>query len=166
MSLNMYSEFKSEAEKEVAYKTDIQKSQTVFAQKADGSNVPLKDVPVSSVDRIGDLWRVQTPFTKPIRNVRGKDFVIGPKIDFADHLGFDYYDAYMVKENCYGKFINIPSNNSNDAYVVAECVYNGVLYDGYGSNIQNARAHCGLKLLDLGFLHGASIQSIQSQRQK
>ena len=163
MTLNLYSEFKNEAEKEIAYKKDIQTQQHVLAHKADGTSVPLKTVPVSMVDRCGGLWRVQQPFMKPIRIVRGKAFVIGSKKNHTDHLGFDYYDAYPVTENCYGKTME---TSAYETFVVAECIYDGVLYDGYGPTIKDARDHCGMKLLDIGFLHGASIQSIQSQRQK
>ena len=143
MSLNMYSEFKSEAEKEAAYKKDIQNPKTVFAQKADGTSIPLKYVSVSRVDRIGDLWRVQTPFSKPIRIVRKQEFVIGNKLPHIEHTKFDFYEAFSVGMNCYGRFV-FPKPD----YIVAEYRVANMVFDAYGKTIEDARAYLGIKLYD------------------
>ena len=162
MSLNAYSEFKTESEKIAAYKRDTMlRSNTVFAQKSDGSHVPLKSVPVTSVDRVGDMWRVQNKFDKPIRIVRKEEFVIGNKLPHIEHTKFDFYEAFIVGENCYGKFI-FPKPN----YIVAEYVVGGRIFDAYGKTIEDARAYLGIKLYDefQDVIH-ESIKS-KSQHQK
>jgi len=159
MSLNIYSEFKNVDEKLNAYTKDIKNPNTVFAEKCDGTRVPLKDVSVENVDRVGDLWRVQTPFTQPIRVVRKKEFVIAGKDNFTDHTGFLYYRANPVGENCYGKFV-FPSVE----YVVAEFVAGNTVYDAYGKTRDDARAYLALKVLDA--FQPVIQQAIKSQRQK
>lgn len=143
MITNSYSDFKSDAQKIIAYVHDTKKKNTVFAYKPDGTRVPLKSCGMNSVEFVAGLWRVQNEFPHKIENVRKKDFVIGEKLPHVERTLFDFYKAYSVGENCYGKYIS-----GNICYIVAKYVTNRGVYSAYGKTIEDARAYLGIKLYD------------------
>ena len=141
---NSLSDFKTDAQKTAAYVRDkSNKKGTVFAYKPDGTRIPLKELRIDMVEYVAGLWRVQNEFKHPIENVRKKDFVIGKKLPHVERTLFDFYDAYSVGTNCYGKFIATKPD-----YIVAKYVTNHGVYSAYGKTIEDARAYLGIKLYD------------------
>ena len=78
-----------------------------------------------------------------MENVRKKLFVIGNKLPHVEHTLFDFYEAYSVGENCYGKYKNVKPD-----YIVAKYVTARGTYSAYGKTIEDARAYLGIKLYD------------------
>lgn len=141
---NTLSEFKIDAHKAVAYVRDkTNKRNPVFAYKSDGTRVPLRDLRINMVEFVAGLWRVQNEFPYEIENVRKKDFVIGEKLPHVERTLFDFYQAYSVAENCYGKYIG-----KTPDYIVAKYPTNRGVYSAYGKTIEDARAYLGIKLYD------------------
>ncbi len=141
---NSFSEFKTDAQKTAAYVRDkANKVAPVFAYKSDGTRVPLRDLRIDMVEFVAGLWRVQNNFPHKIENVRKKDFVIGEKLPHVERTLFDFYMAYSVGENCYGKYIG-----KNPDYIVAKYVTARGVYAAYGKTIEDARAYLGIKLYD------------------
>lgn len=156
---NKYSDFKTEAQKVAAYIRDKKKKEVVYAYKSDGTTVPLKDCRLANLEFVAGLWRVQNEFPYKIENVRKKDFVIGEKLPHVERTLFDFYRAFSVCENCYGKYI-APAGD----YIVAKYVTNRGTYAAYGKTIEDARAYLGIKLYDefQDVIHAA----INTQHQK
>ena len=140
---NSYSDFKTETQKVAAYIRDKNKKEAVYAYKSDGTQVPLKDCRLVNLEFVAGLWRIQDAFPHKIENVRKKDFVIGEKLPHVERTLFDFYAAYSVSENCYGKFVP-----KNPDYIVAKYVTNRGTYCAYGKTIEDARAYLGIKLYD------------------
>lgn len=141
---NSFSEYKTEAKKIAAYVRDkTAKGTVVWAQRADGTRVPLKNLCIAQVEFVGGLWRVQNEFPYEIENVRKKDFVIGKKLPHVERTLFDFYEAYSVGENCYGKW-----KSAKPDYIVAKYATNRGVYSAYGKTIEDARAYLGIKLYD------------------
>ena len=157
---NSLSDFKTDAQKTAAYVRDkANKNLVVYAYKPDGTRVPLKDVRIDTVEFVGGLWRVQNDFPYQIENVRKKDFVIGKKLPHVERTLFDFYDAYSVGTNCYGRFIATKPD-----YIVAKYMTKNGVYSAYGKTIEDARAYLGIKLYDeyQDVIHNA----INAQKQK
>ncbi len=159
MIKNSYSDFKNDGAKAAAYIRDKKKKETVYAYKSDGTKVALKDCRLDNLEFVGGLWRVQNEFPYKIENVRKKDFVIGEKLPHVERTLFDFYQAFSVCENCYGKYI---SNAGN--YIVAKYVTNRGTYSAYGKTIEDARAYLGIKLYDE--FQDVIHKAINTQRQK
>lgn len=143
MIRNKLSEHTSDTQRLAAYLRDKNKKETVYAYKSDGSRVPLKDVRLKQIDFVGGFWRIQDDFPYRIENVRGLDFVIGEKLPHKERTLFDFYSAFRVGENCYGKYISGDTN-----YIVAKYVTVSGIYSAYGKTIEDARAYLGIKLYD------------------
>ena len=157
---NSLSDFATDAQKTAAYVRDkANKKLVVYAYKPDGTRVPLKDVRIDMVEFVGGLWRVQNDFPYQIENVRKKDFVIGKKLPHIERTLFDFYDAYSVGTNCYGRFIATKPD-----YIVAKYMTKNGVYSAYGKTIEDARAYLGIKLYDeyQDVIHNA----INAQKQK
>ncbi|MDR2413023.1 MAG: hypothetical protein LBD50_02300, partial [Rickettsiales bacterium] len=95
------------------------------------------------VEFIGGLWRVQNKFNYNISEVRGQKFVLDKKLTKEDLAQeeikfFDYYQARIVYENCYGPMV------SDTKYIVA----NFRRHWSYGNNISDARAFLAVRVLD------------------
>ncbi|MBR2286230.1 MAG: hypothetical protein IJ866_02135 [Alphaproteobacteria bacterium] len=156
---NSLSEFKTDGQKIAAYNRDkSNKRNPVVAYKADGTTVPLKELRIDNVEFVGGLWRVQNEFPHKIENVRKKDFVIGKKLPHVERTLFDFYLAYLVCENCYGKYIG-----KNADYIVAKYPTVRGVYSAYGKTIEDARAYLGIKLYDE--FQDVIHQSINTQKQ-
>ena len=143
MITNSLSAYKTDGQKFAAYIRDKVKKDTVYAYKCADTRVPLKDCRIDNVEFVGGLWRVQRVFPYKIENVRKKDFVICDKLPYTERTLFDFYSAYSVCENCYGKYIH----DSPD-YIVAKYVTSRGVYCAYGKTIEDARAYLGIKLYD------------------
>ena len=156
---NSLSDFKSENQKVVAYIRDTRKHEPVMAYKSDGTIVPLKDFKPSQVEFIAGLWRVQNDFPYKIENIRKKDFVIGNKMPYTERTLFDFYEAYSICENCYGKY-----KRTLPDYIVAKYKTNRGTYCAYGKTIEDARAYLGIKLYDE--FQDVIHNEINSQKQK
>ncbi len=159
MIQNGLSDFRYESQKVAAYVRDVKSKEIVYAYKSDGSRVPLRGQHLYDVEHIGGLWRVQDVFPYEIEKVRGKDFVIGQKLPRIERTLFDFYAAYSVGENCYGKYIS-----GNADYIVAKYITNRGIYSAYGKTIEDARAYLGIKMYDeyQNVIHAA----INSEKQK
>ena len=161
MIRNSYSDFKTDSQKLAQYLRDKNnKKETIYAYKSDGTRVPLKDCRLINLEFVAGLWRVQNKFPYTIENVRKKDFVIGEKLPHVEHTRFDFYKAYSVCENCYGKYIS-----SNADYIVAKYVTNRGVYSAYGKTIEDVRAYLGIKLYDAfqDIIHNAVNTQTQKQ---
>lgn len=155
---NSFSEFKTDAQKTAAYIRDkVKKISPVLAYKSDGTCVPMRDIRLNQVEFVAGLWRVQNDFPYKIENVRKKDFVIGKKLPHVERTLFDFFEAYSVGENCYGKYIG-----KNPDYIVAKYVTAHGVYSAYGKTIEDARAYLGIKLYDE--FQGVIHKSINTQK--
>lgn len=145
MITNSFSDFKTDAEKIDAYNRDINipGPYTVRAHREDKLPIPLKSVPLSKLEHVAGLWRVQNEFPYEIEIVRKKAFVIGDKLPHAERTHFEFYKAYSVNENCYGKYIG-----EKPDYIVAKYPTNRGVYSAYGRTIEDVRAYLGIKLYD------------------
>ena len=145
MITNSFSDFKTDAEKIEAYNRDISipGPYMVCAHQEDALPVPLKNVPLSKLEHVAGLWRVQNKFPYKIEIVRKKAFVIGDKLPRVERTLFEFYEAYAVGENCYGKYISAKPD-----YIVAKYPTNHGVYSAYGKTIEDARAYLGIKMYD------------------
>lgn len=159
MITNNLSDFKTDNQKIAAYIRDVKSKNIIYAYKSDGACVPLRGLHLRDVEHVGGLWRVQDKFPYEIENVRKKDFVIGKKLPHVERTLFDFYEAYLVCENCYGKYMATKPD-----YIVAKYVTNRGIFGAYGKTIEDARAYLGIKLYDefQDIIHNA----INSQNQK
>ncbi len=141
---NKHSDFKTDAQKIAAYIRDkSNKTNPVVAYLSDGTTIPLRNLCVRSVEYSAGFWRVQNKFPYVIENVRNREFVIGEKLPHVEHTLFDFYMAYSVGENCYGKYIG-----KKPDYIVAKYPTSRGVYSAYGKTIEDARAYLGIKLYD------------------
>ena len=157
---NSLSDFKSDTLKVAAYIRDKSKK-TVVAYKSDGTTVSLRDCRIDNVEFVAGLWRVQNDFPYKIENVRKKNFVIGRKFPHVERTKFDFYEAFAVGENCYGKYMS-----THPDYIVAKYETARGVFSAYGRTIEDARAYLGMKLYDefQDVLHKAI--NTQPQKQK
>ena len=160
MIKNSLSDFKTDMEKVAAFLRDKNKKKNiVFAYGSDGARVPLMGLRIGDVEYVAGLWRIQDEFPYNIENIRKKDFVIGNKLPHIERTLFDFYEAYSVGENCYGKY-----KFDKPDYIVAKYVTTRGVYGAYGKTIEDARAYLGIKLYDefQDVIHDA----INTQKQK
>lgn len=113
------------------------------AYSSDGKCVPLRELDITDVEFVSGLWRIQTKFTDQITIVRDREFVLGKKLPIQERMPFEYWQAYHVGENCYGKF----KSNTPDT-IVAKYTTDKTIYWSYGKSIEQARAFMGIKLYD------------------
>ena len=163
MTRNKLATHKTIIEKERAYNAAIVdgKHQTM-AYSRDGTVAPLANFAVSDVEFIGGLWRVQTPFSHKIQDVRDKQFVLDAVLSHREKNHFEFYSAWLVSENCYGKYIL-----DGGKYIVAKYTTDHGTYWSYGANIEQARAFLGIKLYDeyMDLIHAHACKN-QLARQK
>ncbi len=163
MTRNKLATHKTVAEKERAYNIAILDStRRVMAYSRNGTVAPLVDFAVSDVEFIGGLWRVQTPFHHKIQDVRDKQFVLGDRLAHREKNHFEFYSAWLVSENCYGKYIL-----DGGKYIVAKYTTDHGTYWSYGNTIEQARAFLGIKLYDeyMDLIHAHACKN-QLARQK
>ena len=145
MIRNSYSDLKTDTQKFAQYMRDKNKKETVYAYKSDGSRIPLNDCRLINLEHVAGLWRIQDEFPYEIEIVRGKPFVIGKKLPHTERTLFDFYEAFRVCENCYGKYLFKTEQN----YIVAKTVTSRGTFSSYGKTIEDVRAYLGIKLCDV-----------------
>ncbi|MDR1338042.1 MAG: hypothetical protein LBJ73_03360 [Rickettsiales bacterium] len=121
-----------------------------FAYKPDGQTVPLSSKNLEDVDFTGGLWRVQQPFPHEITTIirydgeeNPKQFVLGVQIPKQEANRFKYYNAEMVIENGWGKFMG------NYNIIVGKYEADAEIYMAYGKTIEAVRAFLAVRLFDL-----------------
>ena len=143
------------------YEYNIACAADMLAHKSDGTIVPLRDVPYEKVKFIGGRWRVQDEFSHKIQRVRDRDFVLGERLNFQGRMPFEYYRAYTIVENCYGKHLC-------DGYpmVVAKYETDNAIHWGYGRTIESARAFLGVRLFDvyMDAIHSVACKNKNNQK--
>lgn len=164
MTRNKLATHKTIAEKERAYRIAILDSKhQAMAYSRDGTIAPLVNFAVSDVEFIGGLWRVQTPFIHKIQDVRDKQFVLGAPLPHREKNHFEFYSAWLVSENCYGKYIS-----GSPKYIVAKYTTDHGTYWSYGDTIEQARAFLGIRLYDeyMDLIHAHACKKQLSRQKK
>ena len=152
-----------------AYKTEQEKRRLwncavvgdAYAIDENGKRYSLKTLPFTQVEFISGLWRVQRFFDKPIQLVRGKEFVLYEKINKHEKNLFEYYNAEIVANNCYGKYLF----GEPDSVVAKYDTDNGPLW-AYGATLEQARAFLGIALFDkhINLIHAAERKNFQKSK--
>lgn len=149
MIVNPLSEFKTVAEKRVAYNRELTK---YVAWTDFGETIPLgmHGAEFNNVDFIGGLWRVQRQFNHEVVQARdGREFVLGKKLSYQEHTKFEFYDADLVGINCYGRYIVAKAPKIGfPGYVMAKYETDKGTFWAYGDSITKARAFLAIKLYD------------------
>ncbi|MDE6478605.1 MAG: hypothetical protein K2L94_05175, partial [Alphaproteobacteria bacterium] len=101
-----------------------------LAWDAAGREIPLRQLKLDDVEFVAGAWRVQSKFTEPIFEIRGRRFVLRERLPRVERNRFEFYHAAMVAENCYGLFAGLPSA------VVAKYHTTDGTYWGYGPTIE------------------------------
>jgi hypothetical protein len=160
-SRNSFAEYKSIKDKTIAYLRDKDAGAVAHTEK--NTVVPLASVPVQDVEFIAGLWRVQHSFDYEIQMIRDKQMVLGKKLPHTERIPFEYFEAFSVDENCYGKWIT-----SKPEYIVAKYTTDDGIFWGYGKNIEGARAFLGIKLFDtyMDLIHVNACKKMLGNRQK
>jgi len=144
--VNPLSEFKTVVEKRAAYNAALDKHEPAYINFNTFISVGMPGAQFNDVEFIGGLWRVQHPFNKKITHVRDCDFVIGEKLPHQEHTKFDFFKAYRVGTNCYGRYI-FENENGYD-YIVARYKTNRGTFWSYGKTIADARAFLAISIYD------------------
>ncbi len=156
---NKFATHKTFEEKKYAYwKACFDSRNQATAYRSDGSTTGLICVDVADVEFIGGLWRVQEPFPHKIQRIRDKDVVLAEKLPHIERIPFEYYCAYTIGENCYGKYLLAKPD-----LIVAKYQTDDGVYWGYGDTIEQARAFLGIKLFDeyMNVIHAAACRDIK-----
>ncbi len=161
MKQNKYSAFKNIHDKQAAFIKGMMSDAIAYC--SDGTALPLYKFNISQVEFIAGRWRVQDAFPHKIQVVRDRELVLADKLSHTERMPFQYWRAYTVGENCYGKFISV----TPDVIVARYATDNGV-YWSYGRTIEQARAFLGIKLFDeyMDLIHKKACKSMQKQRTK
>ena len=135
----------------------------VYAYKSDNTTVPLTSVKLSQVEFVAGLWRVQNPFSHKIQVVRDKELVLGERLTHTERIPFEYWQAYVVDENCFGKYISSIPN-----LIVAKYTTDRGTYWSYGNTIEQARAFLGIKLFDeyMDLIHSVACRNALARQKK
>lgn len=141
---NKFATHKTEAEKRLAFSQAVQNDELAYF--SNGKKVPLYNFCLQSerVEFIGGLWRVQDKFPHTVQKVRDIEVVLADKIPHSERIPFEYYRAYRIGENCYGRYLSAQPDTIVAKY---EASKNNIFW-GYGKTIEQARAFLGLKLFD------------------
>lgn len=160
---NKLATHKTEAEKRLAFSQAVMNDE--FAYFSNGKKVPLYNFCLQSerVEFIGGLWRVQDKFPHDVQKVRDIEVVLAEKIPHTERIPFEYYRAYTVAENCYGKYLSAQPD-----LIIAKYQTNDGIYWGYGNTIEQARAFLGIKLFDqyMDLIHRAACRGAQTNQKK
>lgn len=161
---NKFAEHKTFDEKKHAYWGACFDSRVqAMAYRSDGTTMALVDVDIADVEFVCGLWRVQNPFPHTIQIVRNRELVLAEKLPHTERIPFEYWRAYSVSENCYGKYLS-----SKPDVIVAKYQTDDGVYWGYGNTIEQARAFLGIKLFDeyMDLIHAAACRNTQNKQQK
>lgn len=114
-----------------------------IAWDCNGCKHALRSLKIDDVEFIAGLWRVQNKFDNKVQVVRGKEVIISEKLNRVEQNLFEFYKAYIVNVNCYGRYII-----QDEFIVVAKYETDHKVYWGYGNTIEAARAFLGIRLYD------------------
>lgn len=134
-----------------------------FAVGADGKPVPLTDVKFENVEFICGLWRIQESFPHTTQKVRDIEVVLAEKLSHTERIPFEYYRAYRIGENCYGRYLFAKPD-----VIVAKYETDNGTYWGYGNTIEQARAFLGIKLFDehMDLIHAVACRNARNNQKK
>lgn len=134
-----------------------------FAVGADGKPVPLTDVKFENVEFICGLWRIQESFPHTTQKVRDIEVVLAEKLSHTERIPFEYWRAYRIGENCYGRYLFAKPD-----VIVAKYETDNGTYWGYGNTIEQARAFLGIKLFDehMDLIHAAACRNARNNQKK
>lgn len=134
-----------------------------FAVGADGKPVPLTDVKFENVELICGLWRIQESFPHTTQKVRDIEVVLAEKLSHTERIPFEYWRAYRIGENCYGRYLFAKPD-----VIVAKYETDNVTYWGYGNTIEQARAFLGIKLFDehMDLIHAVACHNARKSQKK
>lgn len=145
--VNPLSEFKTVAQKRAAFNSALDHRAVAYIDFNETILLGTSGAEFNDVEFIGGLWRVQRPFNhETVRSRDGREFVLGEKLPHQEHTKFDFFKAYMVAVNCYGRYI--AENKSGDYYVMARYETNRGTFWAYGKTISDARAFLAIKVYD------------------
>ena len=144
--VNPLSNFKTLAEKRTAYNNALNNHCVAWIDANTSITLGRYGAEFNDVEFIGGLWRVQQPFTHKITHVRDLDFVLGEKLPHQEHTKFDFYRAYRVSINCYGRYIS--ENRNGYDYIVAKYETSRGTFWSYGKTIADARAFLAISIYD------------------
>lgn len=158
---NSFAEHKTAREKIGAYHRAVATNE--MAIKSDGARVALNGVPVEDVEFVAGLWRVQDYFPHTVQRVRDRELVLADKLSHAERIPFEYWRAYTVSENCYGRYLSAKPD-----LIVAKYQTDDGVYWGYGNTIEQARAFLGIKLFDnyMDLIHAHACKKSRQKNQK
>ena len=158
---NSFAEHKTAREKIEAYHRAVATNE--MAIKSDGARVALTGVPVEDVEFIGGLWRVQNYFPHKVQCVRDRNVVLADKLSHTERIPFEYWHAYTVSENCYGRYLSAKPD-----LIVAKYQTDDGVYWGYGNTIEQARAFLGIKLFDnyMDLIHATACRNARNNQKK
>ena len=143
---NPISEFKTVAEKRVAYNRALDNQSEAWIDANTKITIGRRGAEFNDVEFIGGFWRVQRHFGHKITRVRDSDFVLGDKLPRQEHTKFDFYRAYRVGLTCYGYYIS--ENSDGYDYIVAKYETNRGTFWSYGKTIADARAFLAISIYD------------------
>ncbi len=121
---------------------DAARANNAVAWDENGREYPVRRMHIDTVEYIGGAWRVQKPAPDKIITVRGREFVLGEKLDVREKNQFEYFDANPVFYNCYGPIT--PSFRS----IVGCFVGNKSTFWAYGPDIPTVRSFLAIALYD------------------
>ena len=155
---NKHALYQNENEKIRAF--NAAQASGAYAIQDGGDNIPLTQLTVDDVEFIAGRWCVQEPCPLPIQLVRDRELALAEKLTHTERIPFEYYRAYSVGENCFGKFLSGQPDT-----IVAKYETDDGVYWGYGRTIEQARAFLGIKLFDqyMDLIHAAACKK---KRQK
>ena len=160
---NKFATHKTEAEKRLALSQAVQNDE--LAYYSNGKKVPLYNFCLQSerVEFIGGLWRVQDAFPYDVQKVRDIEVVLADKIPHSERIPFEYYRAYRIGENCYGRYLFAKPD-----VIVAKYETDNGTYWGYGNTIEQARAFLGIKLFDehMDLIHAVACHNARNNQKK
>jgi hypothetical protein len=143
---NPLSEFKTVAQKRAAYNNALDAGADAWIDFDKTIKLGAPGAEFKDVEFIGGLWRVQRPFNRKITRVRDRDFTLGEKLPHQEHTNFDFFKAYMVTTNCYGRFI-FENKDGYDNIVARYETKRGTFW-AYGKTIADARAFLAISIYD------------------
>ena len=154
---NPLAEHKTKKQKYRAFISDRNSGKNAY--KSDNTCVPLKDLNFNDVEFIAGFWRVQEFFDYDIQQIRDREIILGPRLEYKEKTFFEYYKVASLVYNCYGPV------KPNFNMVAAKYETDKETYWSYGKSIAEARAFMGIKLYDeyMDLIHSVACKNINSK---
>lgn len=151
MILNPLSNFKTVAEKRLAFNRALDNKETALINDRDSVPLGTPDTGFNDVDCVGGLWRKQYKFPHKTVMIQDKEFVLLNKLERQEHTGFEFYNASSVVWTAMGKHCDFQPN-----FIIAKRKTNRGTFYAYGCYItegknalSKARSHLACKLFDV-----------------